>query len=87
LIPENQKLFFDVLVKNANLINPALAKDIGILFTEVLKDGKIHFEPKIEKQGNLSSYFGHETYECENAEDLKRLKSTIAWNLITSNFE
>ncbi|MGF1557593.1 MAG: M14 metallopeptidase family protein [Flavobacteriaceae bacterium] len=81
-IPENQKQFFDILVKNAHLINNTLSTDIGILYTEVLREGSIHFEPNIESAGNLEGYFGHEIFDCMNEKDLGSLKSSDYWKLL-----
>ena len=85
-IPENNKLFFDVLIRNAESINASLhEKDsIGILYKEVLKNGKIHFVPKIEMMGDLKNHFGHQTYNCLNNNDLKLLKRQPFWEDITS---
>ncbi len=77
-IPENGKLFFDVLVKNADVLNLGLKPktDIGILYKETLVDGNIEFLPQIEQVGELSnSYFGHKTYNCLNEEELLNLKT------------
>ncbi|RKR12908.1 zinc carboxypeptidase [Maribacter vaceletii] len=76
-IPENGKLFLDVLISNVEEINPNLDAntDIGILFKETLKDGFIEFVPTIEKVGKLkNSYYGHKTYNCLKDEELFVLK-------------
>ena len=86
-IPENQKLFFDVLVLNAYLINSNYDEDVGVLFVEVLRDGKVYFEPKVEKAGSLSGFYGHETYDCSKLEDINRLKRTSTWNLLSPDFK
>lgn len=81
-IPENKKLFFDVIIKNAQLINETYTEDITILFTEVLKDGDIHFEGRIEKIGSTEGYFAHRTYDCADHNHLKALKKQSFWNAI-----
>ncbi len=81
-IPENQKLFFDVIIKDANILSPSYAKDIAILYTEVLSNGKITFEGKIEKIGDVDGFYGHKTYDCSNENDLKVLKNQKFWNLL-----
>ncbi|WP_298485642.1 M14 metallopeptidase family protein [uncultured Maribacter sp.] len=76
-IPENGKLFFDVLIGNAEKINSSLDPntDIGILFKETLINGVLEFVPAIEKVGKLTkSYFGHKTYNCLKEEELFILK-------------
>jgi hypothetical protein len=81
-IPENQKLFFDVLIKNAKVVRSSYTKDIAILFAEVLKNGKIAFEGRIEKIGCVESFYGHKSYDCLNAKDLEDLKKQSYWNLL-----
>ncbi len=80
-IPENNKLFFDILIQNIDSINPSfIRKDsIGILYKEVLKNEKIHFVPKIEMAGSLEDHFGHQLYNCLNDNDLKLLKRQSFW--------
>ena len=75
-IPENNKLFFDVLIKNAHHIDPSLEKGgaIGLLYIEIPRDDTIDFIPKIEKTGNLDGYFGHTVYDALLDRDLKALK-------------
>ncbi len=81
-IPENQKLYFDVLIRNAHKINATYTHDVGILFKETLVDGKIQFIPHIEKVGDLSNYFGHENYDC-NLENMgTALKNSSLWEIL-----
>ena len=79
-IPENNKLFFDVLVKNRQFLNPGNSSegDAGILFREVLEQKKILFKPYIERTGNLDGHYGHKVYDCSNNEDQIALKSNKA---------
>ena len=60
-IPENDKLFYDVIVRKAQLSsdNPGIFNDIGIQYTEVLVSGSIVFKPKIVFVGDLKSKQGH----------------------------
>ena len=81
-IPENNKLFFDILIRNAQIINTSFAKDVGIVFSEVLKDGKITFQAKMEKTGRLDEYFGHRTYDGRVKGDLTSLKGQNFWELL-----
>ncbi|WP_255535338.1 M14 metallopeptidase family protein [Cellulophaga sp. E16_2] len=76
-IPENGKLFYDILIKNADFVNKNLhnGADIGILFKETLVSGVLTFVPFIEKTGNLSNFYGHKTFNCLNNKDLENLKS------------
>lgn len=76
-IPENAKMFYDVLIKNGAVLNPniALGDSIGIRFEEVLVAGKIQFIPKVEKVGTLTDFFGHIEYDCTKAEDFKSISA------------
>ncbi|MFK7811289.1 MAG: M14 metallopeptidase family protein [Maribacter sp.] len=81
-IPENNKLFFDIKIKNAQLIHASYTKDVGILLAEVLKGEQIFFEPRIEKVGCLEWYFGHQTFDCAIETDFIALKNQKFWNLL-----
>ena len=76
-IPENRKLFFDVLIHNAHLVQPKYEKalSLGIIYKEVLKEGAIQFEAYIETTGDLSAHFGHLEYDCLHPSDLENLKA------------
>lgn len=73
-IPENGKLFFDILIKNVPITNSSEKKDVGVLYNEVLQDGKISFIPKITQDGNLDGFYGHENYDCRRQDDSAYLK-------------
>jgi hypothetical protein len=76
-IPENNKLFFDILLRNAHVLDPGYGHgtDIGILYKEVLEAGKIEFRPFVDKTGDLSHFYGHTTYNCLENKDLKAIRS------------
>lgn len=81
-IPENSKLFYDVLINNAHIIDPKLyghEDSIGIIFKEFLQDATIKFEPLVDKTENLQDYFGHKVYNCAIEKDLQELKSRSFW--------
>ncbi|WP_273566709.1 hypothetical protein [Maribacter halichondriae] len=83
-IPENKKLFYDVIVRNVHVINANLKSDdsIGILYKEILQEKTIRFQPEIEKIANLDSHFGHEEYDCKNPRSLEDLKNQSFWDLV-----
>lgn len=60
-IPENQKHFFDILIKNTDYrVKGKLHRgDIGVNFKEVLKSQRVSFEPIFVAEGDLSSHRGH----------------------------
>ncbi|WP_452220782.1 M14 family metallopeptidase [Lacinutrix salivirga] len=63
-IPENKKLFFDIIIRNAKTKEGS--KDIAIQFEERLIEKTIQFIPKIEAIKNLSEYYAHKTIEASN---------------------
>ena len=65
-IPENQKLFYDVIIKDA-LIDGEI-KDVAIQFQEKLIDNKLNFIPKVEKIFKNDSFFAHKWIEANNLE-------------------
>ncbi|NAS13539.1 M14 family metallopeptidase [Poritiphilus flavus] len=78
-IPENNKLFFDILIRNAPLLHPKFAdtNSIGIRYEEVLEGRQIQFHPQIAETGILSQHFGHQTYDCSKTLDLDQLKKEL----------
>jgi len=65
-IPENEKCFFDVIIRNAK-IDDGGVRDIGIMFLEKLINGKIEFKPKIEKIEILTNYYGHKEFDANGS--------------------
>ncbi|SNY99836.1 M14 family metallopeptidase [Flagellimonas pacifica] len=88
-IPENQKLFYDILVRNSQIVNTELNEEtcIGIRFKEVLKDDSISFEPEVADIGLLKGYYGHKTYDCLQQKDLKLLSSQANILQLIKNIE
>ncbi|MFT4830403.1 MAG: hypothetical protein ACI815_000037 [Psychroserpens sp.] len=76
-IPENSKLYYDILIKNADQLRPSLPKnsDLGLLYKEVLDSNVINFIPFLDKTGDLDQYFGHKTYDCLDEKDAEMVKS------------
>lgn len=75
-IPDNNKLFYDVIIKNIHILEPKyeLGSSAAIQFVETLINGKIEFKGKLEEIGDLRGKFGHKTYNCLYSKDLKELK-------------
>ncbi|VAW17385.1 FIG00648844: hypothetical protein [hydrothermal vent metagenome] len=84
-IPENKKPFFDILIKNVPINGSSGSEDVGLLYTEVLKDNSVIFEPKIDKRGNLTKFLGHKTYDCSNESDVKQMKDLGIWSLLKNS--
>lgn len=77
-IPENNKLFYDVLILNSHKLDSKLERGTkaGILFKEKLVDKNIDFKPSIElKLAESEIAFGHEIKDASILEDRKWLES------------
>jgi hypothetical protein len=59
-IPNNEKKYLDIIVKNA--VIEGQRTDIGILFLEKLENGKVCFVPSVEKIGDLSQFNADEIF-------------------------
>jgi hypothetical protein len=86
-IPENGKQFFDILIKNMHLYDAKhqVGNSLGVLYEEILHDGKIEFVPKIERVGTLDSFIGHKTYDCGLKGDLLELQANSSICSIINN--
>ncbi|MFO7719529.1 MAG: peptidase M14, partial [Gillisia sp.] len=88
-IPENQKLFYDVILRDV-LFNSELV-DVAIQFKEVLSQEKIEFIPVIEKISATLAFHGHREIECNNAPirllDNQELSENVIVNKIDINNE
>jgi len=75
-IPENEKRFWDILVRNPRLFDQQWEPDIslGLQFKEILHKGTIRFEAQIEEAGKLLTKFGHCVYDCRREADLQKLR-------------
>ncbi len=63
-IPQNEKLFYDIIIRNVKIDSTNEKYDIGIVYQEKLKDGKIEFVPKVEKIDKLNGFFGHKEFNA-----------------------
>ncbi len=79
-IPENNKRFLDILVKNPREIHPQWEADIriGIQFKEVLQEGMICFVPQFQEAGLLRDKFGHKTYDASREADRLQIRQEEA---------
>lgn len=67
-IPENDKCFLDIIIRNAKVNNETV--DIGIQFQERLLEGKVEFVPRIEKIEKLKTIYGHKEVDAKGFEVL-----------------
>ncbi|QDO95021.1 peptidase M14 [Formosa sediminum] len=67
-IPENDKCFYDIIIRDVNIgtdENPEIF-DIGILYVEKLIKNKIEFFPKIESISILNKFHGHKEVKANS---------------------
>jgi hypothetical protein len=66
-IPENEKRFYDVIIKNVKL-NDDRIQHVFIQYKEVLSNNQIDFIPIIDKIDSTTNYYGHREIEasCNN---------------------
>ena len=86
-IPENEKLFNDIILREANSENGVV--DIAIQYKEMIKDGKLAFFPEIEKIAPKIKKFAHKEIFCENKKieinDENMLTENVIVNKIVLN--
>lgn len=82
-IPENNKLFYDVILRNAQVNSKVV--DIAMQFKEVLKDDKIEFQLKVEKIDETIGYYGHTEVDCENKTVTIEGCNSVSENVIVRN--
>ncbi|WP_431134318.1 M14 family metallopeptidase [Psychroserpens mesophilus] len=58
-IPENQKLFYDIIIRNTSHM------DIGIQYVETLKNNTVYFQPKITTISDLSAFYAHREIDAK----------------------
>ena len=67
-IPQNEKNFYDVIIRNSKLLdNSKSTVDIAIQYKEVLEDSIVKFIPFVEKVENLENYFAHNNIDAKGA--------------------
>ncbi len=62
-IPENEKLFYDLILRNAEINGKNV--DIAIQFKEILKDEEVLFLPFVENISPKLEFFGHKEINCD----------------------
>lgn len=66
-IPENEKLFYDVIIRNAKTVENEEITDIGIQFEERLMVSEVKFVPIVKKIENLYGFHGHQELDANGA--------------------
>ena len=66
LIPENEKQFYDIVIRNIKLESSSVeAVDVAIQYEERLVDGKVEFIPIVEAISKLDSFYGHREIDAK----------------------
>ena len=65
-IPENEKMHYDILLKNLQT-DQNETFDVGVMYKEILNNGKIDFEPYIEDKKILKKSFAHKIIDFQEA--------------------
>ena len=63
-IPQNDKKFYDIILRNVAVKEEI--KDIAIQYREELDGGLITFSPYIAKIDDLNGYYAHKELECSD---------------------
>ncbi|MBC7000146.1 DUF2817 domain-containing protein [Cytophaga sp. FL35] len=88
-IPENQKLYLDILLKNVQSLTGvgSALNSCAFHFKETLIDGKIEFVPELQEEVDLKNFYFHAIYDCAVKSDLQALKSQNFYPVISSCFQ
>ncbi|MDX1333476.1 MAG: peptidase M14, partial [Robiginitalea sp.] len=78
-IPENRSRFLDIVIRNAHHLNQKYPRGtgVGLQYTEVLEQGRIHFRPSIAREGDLMEYHGHASWDAARPEHLRQLEASV----------
>ena len=86
-IPENQKLFNDVVVRNAKIKGEK--KEVSIQFKESLGENGVEFIPVVDKIKDKISNFGHREIDAKGLEvslpDMSEIRENVIVNKIVIN--
>ena len=87
-IPENKKLFVDILIENPQINWPESETygEVGFLFREVLQNDTIHFIPVLFEFESGQEYYGHQVFDCANKSDLQKLKEQFYYSQLKPIF-
>jgi hypothetical protein len=77
-IPENKSKFLDILIRNAHYLHKKYSPGtgVGLHYTEVLRNGRIQFQPGIVHEGDLADYYGHALWDAARPGHLSQLKAS-----------
>ncbi|WP_406683914.1 M14 family zinc carboxypeptidase [Seonamhaeicola sp. MEBiC1930] len=78
-IPENEKCFLDIIIRNVSGYSKEGLVDIGIQFKETLCGNSLKFVPIIEKIEKLEAFYGHKELDAkgESVFNIERKKLQV----------
>ncbi len=76
-IPENGKLYRDILIRNAKFNGLETNQSLALQYEEQLENGKIRMVPVVDEIGRLSNHIGHKVIDVEGAEILLNLHENV----------
>tara|TARA_R100001369_G_scaffold20091_1_gene36777 strand:+ start:281549 stop:282718 length:1170 start_codon:yes stop_codon:yes gene_type:complete len=79
-IPQNEKFFYDVILRNA-IVNHEVV-DIAIQYKEILKNGRIIFQGIVENIASNLAFYAHLQIDCKNNPVTLPDKTEISENVI-----
>ncbi|MDT0644087.1 M14 family zinc carboxypeptidase [Zunongwangia sp. F363] len=82
-LPENQKFFNDIVLKNVKLSDEEIY-DVAIQYREELKNGEIIFTPVVEKIGEKMKKYGLREIDCEKEFALQEGEDRLAENVVVN---
>ena len=66
-IPKNEKLFFDIIIRNAKLEGKDELMDVAIQYQEILKGDEVRFIPKVENFIKVNQFFAHQEFDANGS--------------------
>lgn len=72
-IPENQKNFYDIILRNAHIAGDIV--DVAIQYSEKIKSGEVVFVPTVATMAPVISFYGHREIDCKG-EDVENIDET-----------
>ncbi|WP_228851637.1 M14 family zinc carboxypeptidase [Aegicerativicinus sediminis] len=91
-IPQNEKCFFDIIVRNVSIFNNGSNEviDVAIQYEEMLQDSDIQFIPKIAALKKLNEFHGHKELNADSSPISKVFgkavfEGDIVYNILLNN--
>ncbi len=76
-IPENQKNYRDLIIRNVQSLCPTQNKHVAVQLIEELRDNNVHFIPVVDNIGDLSNLKGHIEVEEQELKSLENIGKNL----------